>query len=153
MGVVHKVRGKVLYGAQDLLDQADLITRKQTTTLTATQIKALHTTPLAIVSAPGAGKANVVVNIFAKHTFLTTSFAGSNKLEFRYTSSDGAKCAADMDNALLLATETAYRHVTGQEADMVPVVNAPITISVPTGDPTQGLGSVTVQVFYRTITV
>lgn len=153
MGVTEKVRGKKIFGAIDLLQQADLLVRKTTTTLTATQIKALHTTPLSVVAAPGTGKANIVVNIFAKHTFLTTSFAGSNKLEFRYTSSSGAKASVDLDNAILLLTATGYREVPGLAADGIATDNAPITISVPTGDPTQGLGSLTVQVFYRTITI
>jgi hypothetical protein len=153
MGVTDKQRGKKIFGRLDLLEEADLLVRKVTTTLTAAQIKALNTTPLSVVPAPGASKANVVVDIFAKHTFLTTSFAGSNKLEFRYTSSNGAKVSADLDNALLLLTATGYRHIGGLATDLIPAVNAPITISVPTADPTQGLGSLTVQVFYRTLAV
>jgi hypothetical protein len=153
MGITDKQRGKKIFGAQDLLSQEYAIIRKATTTLTAAQIKALYTTPLAVVAAPGAGKANVVVNIFAKHTFLTTSFAGSNKMEFRYTSSNGAKVSADLDNALLLLTATGYRHIGGVATDLIPVVNAPIVVNVPTADPTQGLGSVRLDVYYRTLTV
>jgi hypothetical protein len=153
MGITDKQRGKKIFGAQDMLSQADLLVRKATKTLTTAQVKALYTTPIALVAAPGAGKANVVVEIFAKHTFLTTSFAGSNNLEFRYTSSNGAKVSADIDAAFLLGTATGYRSVKGVVTELTPVVNAPISINVPSADPTQGLGSLTVQVFYRTITV
>jgi hypothetical protein len=95
----------------------------------------------------------VPVQIFAKHTFLTTHFTGSNDLEFRFTSSNGAKVSADIDSAFLLATATAYRSVSGIVTELTPVVNAPIVVDVPTANPAQGLGSITFQVFYRTITV
>lgn len=153
MGITSKVRGKVISGDQDLLSRPDVVIRRRATTLTAAQVKALNTTPQSLVPAPGTGKANVVLQIFAKNTFLTTAFAGSNNLEFRYTSSNGAKVSADIDAAFMLATATAYRSVTGVTTELTPVVNAPIVIDVPTADPTQGLGSLTVQVFYRTITV
>jgi hypothetical protein len=153
MGVISKIRGKQIVGAQDLLSEADRVIRRAATTLTAAQVKALNTTPRSLVTAPGAGKANVVLQIFAKHTFLTTSFAGSNNLEFRYTSSNGAKVSADIDAAFLLGTATGYRSVTGVTTELTPVVNAPIVIDTPSADLTQGLGSLTVQVFYRTITV
>jgi hypothetical protein len=153
MGITDKQRGKKVFGAQDLLSQADLVLRKATKTLTAAEVKALYTTPQVLVAAPGAGKANVPVQIFAKHTFLTTHFTGSNDLEFRFTSSNGAKVSADIDSAFLLATATAYRSVSGIVTELTPVVNAPIVVDVPTANPAQGLGSITFQVFYRTITV
>ena len=153
MGIVTKVRGKQIIGDQDILSRPDVVIRRRATTLTATQVKALNTTPQSVVPAPGAGKVNVVLEIFAKHTFLTTAFTGSNNLEFRYTSSNGAKAANDIDAAFLLQTATSYRTTRGVETDAVPVVNAPIVVDVPTADPAQGLGSVTVQVFYRTLTV
>lgn len=153
MGITEKQRGQIVRGNAALPTSDDQVTHRTVTTLTAAQIKALKTTPLAIVAAPGAGKANVIVEIFAAHNFLTTSFAGSNNLEFRYTSSNGAKATADIDANFLLATANAYRSVKGVVTELTPVVNAPIVANVPTADPTQGLGSVTVKAFYRTITV
>lgn len=153
MGITSKTRGKHLVGDQDNLQRPDSVLRRRATTLTAAQIKALYTTPQVLVPAPGSGKCNVVVEIFAKHNFTTTAFAGSNNLEFRYTSSSGAKVSADINASFLLATANALRSVKGVTTELTPVENAPIVADVPTADPTQGLGSVTVQVYYRTITI
>lgn len=164
MGIAAKIRGKAVYGYVQALSGMqsgnavlptynDCVIKRSETTLTAAQLKALNTTPISIVDAPGSGKANVVVEIFATHTFLTTSFAGSNNLEFRYTTSNGSKVTADINASFLLATATAYRSVKGVVTELTPVANAPICAFVPTADPTQGLGSVKVQVYYRTITV
>jgi len=154
MGIINKTRGKSIFGEMDLLSRPDVIIRRRATTITAAEIKALNTTPLSIVPTPGAGKVNVPMLIFAKYTFLTTAFTGSNNLEFRYTSSNGAKVSADLDAAFLLsASGTNYRTLNPVTTEQTPVVNAPITISVPSADPAQGLGNLVVQVFYRTITV
>jgi hypothetical protein len=126
---------------------------KSTTDLTAAQIKALYTTPLALVSAPGAGKIISVLNIVVKYVFGTTAFTGSNNLEFRYTSSNGAKVTADVDAALLLAASgTNYRSVAGVVTELTPVANAPIVVNVPTANPAQGLGTASITVYYRTLT-
>lgn len=164
MGTTGKQRGGKVFGRVQTLSsmqnvnatlpsEDDQVIKRASTTLTAAQVKALNTTPRSILAAPGAGKANVIVEIFATHNFLTTSFAGSNDLEFHYTSSSGAKVTADMDNAFLLATEDAYSAVKGVVTNYTPVENAPIAVNVATGDPTQGLGSVNFKVYYRTITL
>ena len=155
MGIVNKTRGKTVMGMYDVLSDPSYSTeiRKRTTTLTATQIKALNTTPLSVLSAPGVGKANVVMDIFLTNQFLTTAFASATTLEFRYTSSNGAKVSADVDTTFLNATATAYDVAPRPSTLLVPVPNAPIAISAPGGDPTQGLGTIKVQVFYRTVFV
>lgn len=152
MGITSKTRGKTVVGTIDNLSDPQDVTRSATVTLTAAQVKALYTTPQVIIPAPGASKAIALIEVYAKHTFLTTAFAGSNKLEFRYTSSNGAKVTADMDNAILLQTATAYRAVKAVVTDLVPVLNAPIVVDVPSADPTQGLGSLKLTAFYRVVT-
>lgn len=164
MGITDKERGSKVFGHvtgltgitsknATLPSEVDQVTQRASVTLTAAEVKALKTTPQALVAAPGSGKANVVVEIFATHNFTTTSFTGSNNLEFRYTSSNGAKVTADIDAAFLLATEDTYKSVKGVVTEQTPVANAPIVVNVPTADPAQGLGTVKVQVYYRTITV
>jgi hypothetical protein len=151
MGVISKIRGKSIIGTEDRLYDPQNVLRTATVSLTNAQSKALATTPQVLVAAPGAGKCIAVVEIYAKNTFLTTAFAGTNTLEFRYTSSNGAKVSADIDAAFLLVTATAYRSLKGVATELTPVLNAPIVVDT-TGDATQGLGSLKFTVQYKVVT-
>jgi hypothetical protein len=154
---MNKIRGKLLVGRLEQIQSNDLIMSEiatKKTSLTAAQIKALYATPLSLVAAPGAGKIIVPIEIFAKYTFGTTAFTGSNALEFRYTSNNGAKFSTDINASFLLsASGTNYRSMKALHTELVPVVNAPLTISVPSADPAQGLGVLEVSVAYRVITI
>jgi hypothetical protein len=153
MGIVEKVRGKSLKGSFQELQAIGTGVKVAERTLTAAELKALYTTPLALVAAPGATKCLAVVEVFAKYVFTTTAFTGSNNLEFRYTSSNGAKATADINASFLLsASGTNYRSVKGIVTEQTPVVNAPIVIDVPSADPAQGLGTMKVTVVYRVVT-
>ena len=154
MGIVSKVRGRALSGATPVLSDSGDAIQVASRTLTATQVKALNTTPLVIASAPGANKCSVVLEVFAKYVFGTTAYTGSNALEFRYTSSNGAKASSDVNaNLLLSGSGTNYRVAKGADAaaTLIPVVNAPIVVYVPSANPAQGDGALTLKVYYRTI--
>lgn len=154
MGITQKVRGKTISGAMQQLTQALYASEEKSvkSTLSATVVKALYTTPQALVPAPGAGKINVPLRLFAKYTFGTTAYTGSNALEFRYTSSSGAKAYADINASFLLSASGTNYMVQNPSDDLVPVANAPIVVNVPTANPGQGLGGLEITVWYKTIT-
>lgn len=121
-------------------------------TLTAAQIKALHSTPQTLVPAPGINAFVLVESVDAKLVFNSTAYTGSNNLQFFYTNASGANVTADMGSAFLDSASTAYDHVAGVVTELTPAVNAPVVVSVPTANPAAGDSTITFTVKHRIIT-
>lgn len=135
---------------QDLLQAANYFALAKIT-LTAAQVKALHTTPITIVPAPGPNSAIIVMGITARLVYNGTAYTGANNLELRYTGASGAKVTADMGSTFLNGTATAYDSVAGVVTELTPAINAPITVSVPVANPGTGNSPITFTTKYRII--
>jgi hypothetical protein len=124
------------------------------TTVSAVQTKALFTTPIAIVPAPGVGKIAIAIGIMFGSTFVSAAYAGANNLEFRYTNGSGAKVSADIAYATLnFASGTKYAHVAGVTTELTAVANAAIVVCVPSANPTLGDSPIKFSVIYRVMTL
>ena len=132
-----------------------VITDEQITAiaLTSDQIKALNSTPITLVSAPGAGKLVIVYEVILKNTFVTTAYTGANALELRYTDASGAKVSADIANTFINLVATGYASVKGVVTALTPVANAPIVVTVPTANPATGDGTISGFIKYHTVTL
>jgi hypothetical protein len=117
-------------------------------TLTSAQIKALNSTPITLIAAPGAGKALSVDEIVATMNFGTTQYTGANAVEIRYTDGSGVKATGDFASAWLDNASTRTDKVIGA-AVATAVLNAPIVASVPAANPAAGDGTVTFDISYR----
>lgn len=135
-----------------------------TITLTSAQIRALHTTPIVLVANPGKKSFVFVEGVAGRLTFGTTSYTGTNNLEFRYTDGAGLKVCADMPTvAFLNSSSSAYSYspfVIDQnrnvDSNFTPVGgdignNGQIVVSVPTANPATGNSAVTLTIYYRIV--
>lgn len=124
-----------------------------TTKLIATQIQLLHTTPVILVPAQGAHTVTIVTSVVAKIKYMGTAYTGGNNLEFRYTNASGIKVTADLANTFINSTSDTYAAVSGITTAFTPVLNSPITVSVPTANPAAGNSTITFVVTYYVTTL
>lgn len=121
--------------------------------LSAADIIAMRTTPVALVPAPGANNLIIVEDIVFKMVRTATAFTGGGAVEFRYTDGAGAKVTADVSAILVTgAAGTAYSNVAGVTTELTPVANAAIVITNATAAFATGTGTGVVSVKYRVLT-
>lgn len=122
--------------------------------LTAAQVKALHTTPITLVSAQGSGTIVLVDGIAFGSTFVSVAYTGANNLEFRYTDGSGTKVTADIASGTLnFSSGTKYAFVAGVTSEFAPVANAAIVVAVPSANPGAGDSIVKLVAYYRILTL
>ena len=80
----------------------------QVTALTATQIKALSVTPIAVTPVPGAGKAVVIDYIIVELVLTSTVFANGGVLQFQYHGQTTEVMSAQIAAASVNATAGTY---------------------------------------------
>ena len=83
-------------------------------TLTSAQIKALHGTPIQFIAAPGVGKVNCLLNVWARFTYGGTNVfvAGSAQtVDLYYGTSVQATEFTTIDHATLVGTTTIINQV------------------------------------------
>jgi len=121
-------------------------------TLTPTQVKALHSTPVTLVPSQGGSKSIIIVDdITAYLNYAGTPYTGANNLEFRYTDGSGTKVTADMTSTFLNSAASAYSYAPGVTSTFTPVTNAPIVVAVPVANPAAGTSPLTFLVHYRVL--
>jgi len=133
-------------------------TATQRTILSATQVKALNTTPVVVVSqqspqltATQAKSFIVVLGVSAYIDYKGTAYTGANALEFRYTNGSGTKVTADIPNTFINSAASAFSYSPAVTTNFTPVSNAPIVVSVPVANPGTGDSPITFVVHYKVV--
>lgn len=103
-------------------------------TLTSAQILALHTTPITVISAPGANKAIMVLSVEARHAGGTAygNIAAGDDVQLRYTDGTGAIAFTIETTGFLDQTTAQLRHnPANEDGPYAPVANAALVAHLP----------------------
>jgi hypothetical protein len=113
------------------------------TPITATQMQTIAATPVAVVPAPGASKANIFLGADVFYDYGTAAYdsvGAGDDIEFRYTDGAGTLVGAIEATGFLDATSDQYRHAYPQSAlgtvrsELTPTANAAIVCTLGTGE-------------------
>lgn len=140
-------------------DEGEHLVSHVDVTLTAAQVLALNATPITVVKAPGAGKANIFEGAVIFLDYNSAAYAGiaaGEDLAFKYTDGSGLQVGSCEATGFLDLTADAFRFVHPYRAasgvsDIVAVANAAIVIQMLTGEITTGDSPVKLRVYYRVV--
>lgn len=118
-------------------------------TLTAAQVKALFTTPMTLIAAPGAGYIIDVIDVMGYLNYGTTQFTGANDVNIQYTNGSGAAATGVLSHNWLNGSASAAVKAVG--VAVTPVANAAIVVAVGTANPGAGDSTVVIEISYRVV--
>lgn len=124
-------------------------------TITATQLKALNTTPISLIAAPGEGYAialDSAVLFLDYNSAAYDGIASGEDLNIRYTDGSGALVATIETDPFLTSTADALRYVQpATTAAITPVDNAALVLYMATGNIATGDSPLKIKLYYRVI--
>jgi hypothetical protein len=138
-----------------LLDAVQLFVGQETAvvTLTTDEVKLLNTTPIALVAAPGAGKALVLDEAVLLLDWVTPKYDGiaeGEDLNIRYTDGSGA-LVSTIEATGFLDQEADTLRLAKPALEVAPVANAALVLYMATGNIATGNSPLKVKVRYHTI--
>lgn len=139
----------VTVGANDATATAATVDKKTIIqyvkkSLTSAQILALNTTNIEIVTAPGAGKLILPIRIVYDFTFVSVVYATNVLMGIKTASGSEGFVFTLSQSSSTIKTESSNIQLDENEA---------ISISVQTGDPTGGDGTMVVYLYYQILTL
>lgn len=121
--------------------------------LTAAQVKALNTTPISLVAAPGSGLGIIVDFVYASLVYVSATYScNAGGASLFYTDGSGTAVGIALTQAFIQTSSgTAHLHVRGSATALAPVANAAIVIKAASTDPTTGDSLIKVLTYYRVV--
>jgi hypothetical protein len=124
-------------------------------TITAAQVKALNTTPITLIAAPGEGYALALDSAVLFLDYESAAYdeiAAGEDLNIRYTDGSGQLVATIETDPFLTATADALRYVQpATTAAITPVENAALVLYMATGNIATGDSPLKIKLYYRVI--
>lgn len=129
--------------ALELNEQLDI-------TITAAQMLASFTTPIALLPAPGAGLAIIVDAVYSTMDYNTTTYAvgAGETLDIKYS---GGAVRVSLTEAYLESAADARQYVKSAVAASTPAVNTAVVAQMSATNPTTGNSAVKLRVYYRIV--
>lgn len=131
------------------------ILQQVTVAVTSAQIKAMKTTPVSILPAPGAGLRYVVVSAVGEMIYGTSTYVGGTLTNLYFNNSSGGSPTGTGWQTLITvtaSTEQTLPVATTLTANTL-TNNAPIVLTCTAADPTLGDGTMNITVTYYTVAV
>lgn len=127
-------------------------------TISSAQLLALNATPRQILAAPGAGLANVLIDVVA-YKAAGTAYAGiaaGEDLSIKYTDASGLEVAEIETTGFLDQATAQTRYATAFRAasgisSITPVANAALIMMLLSGEITTGNSALKLRVYYRVV--
>jgi hypothetical protein len=124
-------------------------------TITSAQMLALFATPITLVAAPGAGKANIFEGAVAFLDYNSAAYAGiaaGEDLSVKYTNASGLQVANCEATGFLDQTADETRYIPRElVAGFEPVANAALVLHMLVGEIITGDSPLKLRVFYRVV--
>lgn len=125
--------------------------------LTAAQIKLANTTPVALIAAQGIGTIVHPIKIIARLNFITPAYATNTTLNVGFVAGSDplftttSLLTTSAGNPIQPMFEVLQGSVVTNDNEYI--TNASLNVSVPTGNPTAGNGTLDIYVLYEVITL
>jgi hypothetical protein len=144
--------GVSAFGNPEYRDEMiDLAARYVQVELTSTQIKALNTTPILLVTSPGSGKALMPVAVYATINYNTGTYAaGGRPIDVEYGGSRTGEKVMSVTHSLVQATADKTQ-VVFASSGVAPLDNTALYAHIDAANPTAGDSSIFLRVYYRII--
>lgn len=127
----------------------------QTTTVavSSAEILALNTTPKQLIAAPGAGNVIRLISVSIFYTFGTSAYATFTNTAIEYEGTPETPAA--QDTVIINSTQSKVLFLAAGPGinNLVDVENKAVILTVETGDPTAGDGTLDVRVQYEIIAI
>jgi hypothetical protein len=132
----------------------DDIAKTVTVTLTSTQLKAMNTTPIQLIAAPGAGKVLVFEQMSVYYTYGTAAYAGQPNFRVHYDGSSTTNYFINAAWTFFNRTDSYAIHYTNTASNVtfLTYTNTALQTSF-SSDQTTGDGTVKLYIKYRIVTL
>lgn len=143
-----------VYDANEIATILGPLVQAAQVTVTSAQLLALHTTPVALVPAPGAGNVIQFLGALVTYVYGTTAYTinSSTNLAVQFTDGSGATASSTLaTTGVIDQTTNQVRQLSPVATTLTPVANAALVLSLAVASPTLGDGTLSVRTLYRVL--